>query len=155
MGREVRRVPPDWQHPTDESSGRHKPLYYGAGGRFERQASDWLKAANEWDAGTHPGRARHPELLFYQDYYGGPPEAEDYMLVGVSDEACTHYQLYENTSEGTPCGPPFLTLDEVAEHAAEHATTFASLKADKATWLKIVSGEPVMVEIAPGLVNIP
>lgn len=29
MGREVRRVPANWQHPKDELTGRYKPLHLG------------------------------------------------------------------------------------------------------------------------------
>lgn len=139
----------------DDRNGRHKPLHYGAGGRYEKQAREWLAEAVKWSQGERPDYAGDDAPEFYWDWDGGPREAEDYMLVGVSDEACTHFQLYEDTTEGTPIGPVCATLDEVAEHAAEHATTFGDIKADKATWLKIVSGEPVMVEIAPGLFNIP
>ena len=155
MGREVRRVPPGYQHPTDDRRGRPASLHYGAGGRYERQASEWLAEANKWAAGERPKYAGDDAPEFYWDWDGGPPEAESFMLVGVPDEACTHYQLFETTSEGSPIGPVCATLDEVAEHAAEHATTFASFKATKAEWLQIISGEPFMVEIAPGVVNIP
>jgi hypothetical protein len=157
MGREVRRVPPDWKHPIDETRDRAKPLHYGAGGRYEKQAREWLAEAIKWSNGERPDYAGDDSPEFYWDWDGGPREAEDYMLVGVPDEACTHFQLYETTSEGTPCKgcPVFATIDEVATWAAEHATTFASLKADKATWLKILGGEPVMVEIAPGMYNVP
>jgi hypothetical protein len=158
MGREVRKVPPDWHHPQADHpgrGGRFEPLHYGAGGRYERQAREWLAEAIKWSNGERPKYAGDDAPEFYWDWDGGPREAEEYMLVGVPDEACTHFQLYETTTAGTPKGPVFATLDEVAEWAAEHATTFASMKADKATWLKILGGEPVMVEIAPGLYNVP
>lgn len=155
MGRELRRVPADWQHPKDEYRDRHKPLYYGAGGRYEKRAREWLTEANKWATGERPDYADEDAPEFYWDWGGAPPQAEDYMLVGVPDAACTHFQLYEDTSEGTPCGPVFATIEEVAEHAAEHATTFASFRASKADWLKILRDEPYVVEIAPGIVNIP
>lgn len=156
MGREVRRVPADWKHPEGSGrGGRYKPLFYGAGGRYERKAREWLKEANAWAAGERPKYAGDDAPEFYWDWDGGPPEAEDHMLVGVSDEACTHYQLYETTTEGTPIGPVFATPEELADHAAEHASIFADIKASREEWLRIARDEPVMVEIAPGLVNIP
>ncbi len=153
MGREVRRVPPDWQHPNKYD--RPKPLFYGAGGRYEKQAREWLAEAIKWSQGERPDYARDEAPEFYWDWDGAPREADDYMLVGVPDAACTHFQLYESTSEGTPIGPVCATLDEVATHAAEHASVFADLKASKEEWLRICGGEPVMVELAPGFVNVP
>jgi hypothetical protein len=155
MGRELRKVPPNWQHPQDSYRERHKPLHYGAGGRYERRAQEWLDEANKWAAGERPDYADESAPQFFWDWEGGPPLAEDYMLVGVPDKDCTHFMLYENTSEGTPLSPAFATVEQVAEHAAEHATTFARFKASKEDWLKILRGEPYAVKIAPGIVNIP
>ncbi len=153
MGREVRKVPPDWQHPKGGRFGddRYEPLFYGAGGRYEKKAQAWLDEANKWAAGERPSYAGDDAPQFYQDWDGPPPEADRYMLVGVPDSDCTHFQLYESTSEGTPKSPPFATLEEVAVYAAEHATTFASFKATKEEWLKMLSADFVATEIAPGI----
>ena len=145
MGREIRRVPKDWQHPTEH--GRLKPLFYGAGGRYEKQAREWLAEAVEWSSGARPAYAGEDAPEFYWDYEGGPREAESYMLVGVSDEACTHLMLYESTSEGTPLSPAFETVEAVAEWAAEHATTFADFKATKEAWLAMLGRGLVGAEL--------
>lgn len=154
MGREVRKVPANWQHPKGGRFGRdhYAPLFYGAGGRFEKKAQAWLDEANKWAAGERPDYAGNDAPQFYQDWDGPPPESEDYMLAGVPDSECTHYQLYESTSEGTPLGPPFATLEEVATHAAEHASTFASFRATKEDWLRMLSADHVVTEIAPGVI---
>jgi hypothetical protein len=44
------------------------------------------------------------------------------------------YQLWENTSEGSPESPVFITLEELCEWCAENATTFANFKATKEEW---------------------
>lgn len=137
MGREIRMVPPGWEHPKGPD-GRHLPLFYGGGGEFERRVKDYAERKARWDSGEDGNRARFPALSF-ADWDGEPPEHDDYMLVGVPEEACTLYQLYESTSEGTPEGPPFATLEEVAAHAAEHATTFADFRATKEEWLRMLS----------------
>lgn len=49
------------------------------------------------------------------------------------------YQLWENVSEGSPQSPVFKTLDELCEWCAENATTFASHKATKEEWFKMLS----------------
>ncbi len=48
------------------------------------------------------------------------------------------YQLWENTSEGSPQTPVFRTLDELCEYAAAHCTTFASFTATKNEWRKML-----------------
>ena len=154
MGREVRKVPANWEHPKYGRFGSdwYTPLFYGAGGRYEKRAQAWLDEANKWAAGERPDYAGSDAPVFYQDWDGAPPESEYYMLVGVPDAECTHFMLYESTSKGTPLGPAFATLEEVAEHAAEYASTFASIKTTKEEWLRMLSGDCVMTEIAPGIV---
>jgi hypothetical protein len=156
MSREVRMVPPNWQHPPSDGSrgGKYKPLYYGAGGRFEKRARKWLDECAKWEAGERPDYAKGEDVpLFFWDWDGAPPSQEDYMLVGVPDSECTHYMLYESTSEGTPKSPAFATLEGVAAYAAEHCTTFASFKATREEWLRMLSpGGVVMTEIAPGMI---
>ena len=158
MGREIRKVPPGWQHPPSDGTrgGRYKPLHYGAGGRFETRARAWLAGCAKWEAGERPDYAGDDAPLFYWDWEGAPPSQEDYMLVGVPDSECTHFMLYESTTEGTPQSPAFATLEEVAEYAAEHATTFASFKATKEEWLRMLSpgSRGVITEIAPGIIAI-
>jgi hypothetical protein len=155
MGREVRRVPPDYTHPTDRRYSRPASLFYGAGGRYEAKAREWLANANKWAAGERPDYAGDDAPEFFWDWDGGPPVAEDYMLVGVPDAACTHLQLFETTSEGSPISPVFATLEALAAWAADHATTFADYHATREEWLRMLSpGGVVTTEIAPGIVAI-
>lgn len=107
MGREIRKVPADWKHPPNDGSrgGRYKPLYYGAGGRFERKANEWLAECSKWQAGERPDYAGDDAPRYYWDWDGAPPSEEDYMLVGVPDEACTHFMLYEVNERGHPAKP--------------------------------------------------
>ncbi len=137
MGREIRMVPPGWDHPKGPN-GRYIPLFYGGGGEFERRAKKYAEGKAKWDSGEDANRDRFPALS-YTDWAGKAPDPDDYMLVGVPEEACTLYQLYENTSEGTPVGPPFATLEEVANHAEVNATTFGHFRATKEEWLRMLS----------------
>jgi hypothetical protein len=155
MGREIRMVPPNWQHPPSDGGrgGQYKPLYYGAGGRFEAKANKWLAECAKWQAGERPDYAGDDAPMYYWDWDVPPPSVEDHMLVGVPDSECTHYMLYESTTEGTPLSPACATLEEVAEYAANHCTTFADFKTTKEQWLEMLSpGGMVMTRIAPGLI---
>lgn len=49
------------------------------------------------------------------------------------------FQLWENTSEGSPKSPVLKTLDELCEWCAKYETTFASFKASKEEWKEMLS----------------
>jgi hypothetical protein len=126
MGREVRRVPADWQHPKGRS-GQFKPLHKG----------DYKTAAAEW----------HAEYLtfkpdefsaYYWEYAGNPPGEEEYMFQEPPDPATlTHLVMYENTTEGTPISPAFATPEELARWLADTgASSFGHMKATYEEWLE-------------------
>jgi hypothetical protein len=48
------------------------------------------------------------------------------------------YQLWEDTTEGSPVSPVFSTLDELSAWCAEHATTYASMRASAEEWRRIL-----------------
>lgn len=48
-------------------------------------------------------------------------------------------QLWSNTGEGMPISPVFETLEKLCEWAEINATTFASYKATKEEWFKMLS----------------
>jgi len=50
----------------------------------------------------------------------------------------THLMLYESTTEGTPLSPALETIEQIAEWAAENATTFAHFRASKEEWLEML-----------------
>lgn len=136
MGRELRRVPANWEHPKKED-GNYQPMlneYYGDA------MAEWLKENEMWNNGTHPDLIREPELKdkypFYAMWNGNPPDVKYYQTKKYSEEELTHIQLYQTTSEGTPISPVFPQedLDGLCEWATENATTFASFKATKEEW---------------------
>ncbi len=85
IGREIRRVPPDWEHPRDEQ-GRHIPLFDPTADPHEQideeppDAADRLPAVPRW----------------------APEEA-------------TCYQVYKDVTEGTPVSPVFDSMDGVRD----------------------------------------
>ncbi len=105
MGREIRMVPPNWEHPRNEK-GKYEPLY----------DEDYLTATKEWKAGyalwekgEHPSQEDYP----YWDYEGTPDEA---MCRPKFKEDATWIQMYETVSEGTPVSPPFATKEELVNY---------------------------------------
>ncbi len=67
MGREIRKVTPNYEHPRDG----------------------------------------------YGDYI---PVYDDHMLPDAKPEERTWYQFFEDTTEGTPCSPPFETKEELIDY---------------------------------------
>jgi len=51
------------------------------------------------------------------------------------------YQLWENTSEGSPITPVFKTLEELCEYAAENCSTFGHNRATKEEWGKMLKAD--------------
>jgi len=139
MGREVRKVASDWQHPKDENTGRYKPLYDGDD--YKRRKKEWLESLSS------------KGLQKTLDYYGNPPNTEDYMPEW-SDEQRTHLMMYENTSEGTPISPAFKTPEELARWLADNgASAFGGSTATYEQWLATCRGAwaPIMVMDSKGL----
>lgn len=109
MGREIRRVPKDWEHPKD-TNGNYKPMYNAT---FAGAVRDWKEDFLKWENGTDPQKAKHPDREFWE-WAGDPPDRESYRDRVWTKEEATCYQIYETVSEGTPTSPIFETTDEMA-----------------------------------------
>ncbi len=125
MGREVRMVPKDWQHPKDER-GKYKPLFEGDA--YAERAKAFIDA-------------RTPEQL--QDainYWGSAPDRNDYMPNWTAEER-THYMMYEDTTEGTPISPAFATPEELARWLTDtSASAFGDEPGTYEGWLRVARG---------------
>jgi hypothetical protein len=117
MGRDLRRVPPDWKHPT-------------------QRCQHWRLC----DEAKRTGRCYQP--MFDHTFEEGQkrraecndePLTEDdrpYYRPEWPEGSATAYQVYENVSEGTPVSPVFQTKEEVIAwlqgqgHSLHAATKF-------------------------------
>jgi hypothetical protein len=112
MAYELRRVPPGWSHPKD-ALGRYVPLY---GEPFDRALRRWEQA---------PVTSRPVKCDLEAPVRG--------TFVPFGEAEATHYQVYEDTTEGTPLSPIFATKDGVIAWlliqaiAAEDARAFVEL----------------------------
>lgn len=154
MGREVRRVPPDWQHPKDEDTGRYIPLHAPRPlTELRDEYVAWFANWEQWQRGEHPEQRDYAATGTFTDWDGGPPNPDDYMPPWEETER-THYQMYENTSEGTPISPVFATPEELARWLADTgASSFGSMTATYEQWLRVCRGgyAPSLVTDANGL----
>lgn len=152
MSREVRMVPPGWQHPTewgkDWRTGnpklRFRPLFEGPYAEcveeWDREAAQWAKGlVTDHKGGWVPKDDKYADMPF-DEWYGSRPRAEDYMPAFESGSA-THLMMYETTSEGTPISPSFSTPEELARWLAENnASAFGGEGATYEQWLRVCKG---------------
>lgn len=135
MGREVRRVPPNWEHPRDER-GDFQPMHDKS---FAEAARRWKAGLAEWESGADPARADHPDREWWE-WESNPPDRK-YYRPEWRDEERTHYQMYEDVSEGTPISPVFATAEELAHWLADNkANAGAGRTATYEQWLRVCKG---------------
>jgi hypothetical protein len=121
MGREIRMVPPNWEHPKRE---RYDPLQgqYVSGYQpkynrdFATYMREWFAEWSKWEDGYRPAGILDCETYCEAE---GPPPDPDYYLHGVKPEDCTWFQVYETVSEGTPVTPPFATKAELVDYLTQ------------------------------------
>ena len=122
MGREIRRVPPNWEHPrwTAEDATRRENIgeYRSCHDETYADAAEaWMNACMEWEAGRHPDREEAEKEYghrYYWDWEGMPPEPELYRPAFTAEP--TWFQLYQTVSEGSPVSPPFETEAELINY---------------------------------------
>jgi hypothetical protein len=144
MGRQVRMVPPGWQHPKD-AMGNYIPMHKGT----------YAEAAAEWDAGYAAWQRGEIENFFpkegepkwepkpqsalqcstYTEWSGPRPSPDDYMPA-FPEGTATMLMMYEDTSEGTPISPAFATPEELARWLTDNgASAFGDMTATYEQWL--------------------
>ena len=136
MGREIRRVPANWQHP--KKNNHHIPLK----DHYNRDVMEWDEGAakwtdglrSDWNGGWKPGD-EEDKALGYAEYSGERPQMQDYMPDWPETER-THLMMYENISEGTPLSPAFDTPEELARWLTDNnASALGSMTATYDQWL--------------------
>ena len=133
MGREIRRVPPNWQHPLSErQNGREgrQPMYDKM---FDERFAEWLADFDRIRSGELNDIERECYPLGLADWLndeGLPPDPKYYRP--WKDEDATWYQVWETVSEGTPVSPPFATEEELISYLAENGDEWDQKRGDRA-----------------------
>ena len=121
MGRELRRVPPNWEHPKKEGTNVYKPLFNE---NYLTALNKWWENHQLWLKREHPDQVcPTPEAVndtpkYFAEWDGDPPAVDSYRQ--YTDDEATWYQWYETVTEGTPLTPPFETAEEVAQYLATY-----------------------------------
>jgi len=133
MGREVRRVPATWEHPKDER------------GRFIPMHERFCYTESEIEEGLREGWLKNQPPLYGVPTMPQWPESER-----------THYQMYEDCTEGTPISPVMETPEALARWLADTgASSFGGMTADYEAWLRVCRGgwAPSAVMITGGVLT--
>lgn len=149
MGREMRMVPANWEHPKQEgwSDGRLQPMYDQT---FEMAAKEWKDGFAAWERGERPSYCSDDSRdLEFWEYDSGPPERIYYRP--WKDEEATWVQVWETVSEGTPVTPPFATKAELVDYLATKGDFWDQRRGDGA-WPRKVAETFVESGYAPSLV---
>jgi len=149
MGREVRRVPLSWQHPTNgiccDGTLQYVPLYNGAD--LAQQTAEWDAGAGAWSLGfcsewaaaglEFVARDLAQQDCTYDKWAGLRPNSEDYMPAWP-DQFRTHLVMCETASEGMPISPVLAPLEELARWLADNnASASGDLTATYEQWLSM------------------
>lgn len=122
MGREIRMVPENYEHPKN-NHGNYDPLFNGID--YKSDVDEFMEIANKDGV---------QEAI---DYMGCPDKA-NYMSNTNPDEN-THLMMFEDTSEGTPLSPAFKEPEELARWLADNnASSFGSSTATYEQWLGMI-----------------
>lgn len=134
MGREIRRVPPNWEHPKKEVPDhrrgvmveREQPMFDRP---FAPAMRDWFARWEAWERGERPDYCDDEEsrkLPFWE--WDGPPPDPHYYRPDWKPEEMTWLQVYETVSEGTPVSPPFATEEELIQYLADNGDFWDQLR---------------------------
>jgi len=148
MGREIRHVIPNWEHPRDEK-GDYIPMYDSD---YETKAQEWIAEFTAWENHTHPDWEKYgAEYSHYWEWDGDPPDRESYRPDKWTTEQATWIQMYETVSEGTPVSPAFATKEELIEYLVRYGD-YWDQKRGHGGWLRENAEQFVQQGYAPSFI---
>lgn len=127
MGREIRKVPSDWEHPCYtvgdaprvDMVDEYQPLHDED---YETASEQWIADFALWQRGEHPNQPCAYCRYFWE--YDLPPDVEMHRSRKWTETEATHFQVYETVSEGTPVTPHFATKAELVDHLVQHGDSW-------------------------------
>ena len=135
MTREVRRVPPGWEHPRKD--GHLVPLDTG----FAKKHAEWIRDRDLWAQGlyldfhTNLPVKYEGEPMPFEEWATDEPKPGNFMP-DFPEGTATHYQMYETCTEGTPISPVMESPEGLARWLVDNnANSFANETATYEEWL--------------------
>lgn len=150
MGREIRKVPADWEHPKYDP--RECRLEWQKNAYHPMFDQDYDSACQKWYDEVKKF-VPNEDAKWYHDWNGNPPDKSFYRTRKWTDEEATHYQVYETVSEGTPVTPHFATKEELIEYLVTNGDTWNQKRGEDG-WHRDSAEAFVKSEYAPSLIVI-
>lgn len=138
MGREIRRVPPNWDHPkVVDSYGRtvSQTMYDR---QYSEAEAEWLAELDAFRAGTSASNEYYTSVGEWIEGEGPCPHPDRYRP--WTDAEATWFQVWETVSEGTPVSPPFATQEELIEYLAAHGDFWDQKRCWEHSWTSLYGG---------------
>lgn len=145
MGREIRMVPADWQHPRN-THGHFQPMHAQT---FEQACAEWDGEKAKWDRGERPKYAADADYP-YEEYAGERPDDPVYYRPW-KDEDAVWVQVWETVSEGSPVTPPFATKAELVDYLTKCGDNWDQKRGDP-PWPRKAAEQFVEAGWAPSMV---
>jgi hypothetical protein len=154
MGREIRRVPANWEHPKHEVwripqyayVQEYQPMFDEP---FAPKMREWYAEWEKWERGEKPEGSE--DTLNFWDWDGGPPDPKYYRPAWKAEDM-TWWQVYETVSEGTPVTPPFATAEELIDYLATNGD-FWDQKRHEGAWPRANAESFVRAGWAPTMIT--
>lgn len=138
MGRELKRVPLDFNYPIGHKWEGYCPTIetfqrlFGEKYHFLMNYKHCREICDKCEVNAGECSESADYCFWHNDknksqWFKEVPEGEG-------------WQLWETTSEGSPISPVFNTLEKLCEYAAENCTAFADNKISKEEWIDLLSG---------------
>lgn len=119
MGREIRRVPPNWEHPKKEFNRLVRGTFKTVMDYQSMYDQPFAPAMEEWYAEWKAHKPEDHEGLQYWEWNGGPPDPAFYRPDWPEGSA-TWFQVYQTVSEGSPVTPPFATQPDLVDYLVKN-----------------------------------
>lgn len=136
MGREIRRVPANWEHPKyriEQFRNRVLQWVYTWHPLFDRdfakELAEWKEAKAAWDRGERDESAVKYGCKTFEEWHGDAPNREWYVPYDVNGDL-PWWQMYETVSEGTPVTPAFATPEELIDFLVSTGEVYDSGESD-------------------------
>lgn len=159
MGREIRMVPANWEHPkytADDAPyrdriGDYRPMNDD---HFDKIFAQWLADFDRIRMGEMTDFERDCYPLGLREWIvdeGLPPDPKYYRPYG--DEDRVWFQVYEMVSEGAPVTPPFATREELVDYLAAHGDFWDQKRGD-GPWARTAAEKFVNSGWAPSMISV-
>lgn len=154
MSRGIRRVPKDYEPPTNDRTGRPEPCFDEF---YVVKSRQWLAQWEEWQKGEHPNQKQYQIAadVTFEDWDGKGPDP-DYYYPGERwpEGSEMGIRMYESVTEGTPISRWYPDTDEgreaMAEELAGDVDTGITSHLTKEDWLNVINEQVSAVDIHTG-----